>query len=92
MNEDAPAKVVAVAGANGYDAAVLAVAVPVNEIHMTSVVSRLRTVKPCSVVCAVKALCAVPPVEMEPEQSVRLTLAGSWPELITTPLVVPGVV
>ena len=89
MNEFAPAKDVAVAGANGYEPAVLAAAVVVKLIHSGSVVSSFRIVKPCNVVCAVKALTAVPPVVTVPEQSLGVTLIA---KLAGKPAVVLSVV
>ena len=58
-------------------------------IHITSVVSVLTMVNPCSVVWAVKALTAVFPVVTVPEQAVAVTLAapvdctGNVPALLT---------
>ena len=77
MNDPPPAKVVAVAAGIGYEPAVLAAAVVVKLIHITSAVFVLTIVKPCNVVCAVKALTAVPPVVTVPEQSVAVTFVGS---------------
>jgi len=54
----------------------LAAAVVVNEIQSGSDVSMLTTVKPCNVVWAVKAFCAVPPVVIVPEQAVAVTLGA----------------
>lgn len=71
--DDVPAKVVAVAGASGNEPAAPAVAVPVNDIHMTSVVSMLAMTKPFRYWLAVKAFWAVPPRVIDPEQSCGVT-------------------
>lgn len=76
VNEPPPANVVAVGAGIGYEPAVLAAAVVVNDIHITSDVLVLTIVNPRNLVWAVKAFTAVPPVATVPEQSVSVTLSS----------------